>query len=224
LWVRRLMKMRRTARPGNLLDVGSGTGQFLHVARDYFTEVRGTEVSSSAVAIARSKYGLSLLQGTLDSVSLPAESFDNITAFHVLEHVPNPRAMIRECNSLLRMGGVLVIAVPNDHRPVRSMLRMGLGSIGVRRYRKATRLGLQKIRLDGSMGEIHLSHFSPRVLRHLLADNGFKILKEGLDPYFVPATGLKKLRQNARYLVGCAVQELTGVNIYDTIWMVGQKR
>lgn len=224
LWTRRLKKMRRVARPGTLLDVGAGIGQFLHLARRDFTETCGTEVSSSAVAIAQNKYGLQLLHGTLGTLSLPPESFDNITAFHVLEHVPNPKAMIGECRSLLRENGVLVIAVPNDYRPVKSMLRLRLGQIGVSRYRAAARLGLRRIRLDGSMEEIHLSHFTPKVLRYLLEDSGFRILNESVDPYYTPAAGLAGLKQAVRYLSGLFLHALVHVNVYDTIWMVAEKR
>lgn len=224
LWTRRLKKLRRTARKGSLLDVGAGIGQFLNLARHDFNEVRGTEVSSSAVAIAQAKYGLRLLHGTIDSVPLPPASFDNITVFHVLEHVPNPRAMVEKCHSLLRSDGVLVIAVPNDYQPMKSRLRLMLGRLGVAKFRRAAKFGLEKIRLDGSMGEIHLSHFAPKVLLHLVESCGFRVIDEGIDPYYVPVPGLKGVRQDTRYLAGRAVYALSHVNVYDAIWMVAQKR
>ena len=52
LWRRRLKKTLRHRSRGNLLDVGAGIGQFLHHARDRFTQVAGTEVSASAIRIA----------------------------------------------------------------------------------------------------------------------------------------------------------------------------
>lgn len=224
LWAKRLRKMRSKSRPGNLLDVGAGIGQFLDLARRNFTEVWGTEVSSSAVAIAKEKYGLELFHGTLDSLCLPAESFDNITAFHVLEHVPNPRMMIEKCYTLLRSAGILVIAVPNDYRPMKARVRMILGRFGFKKYHGVTRSGLPRIRLDGSMSEIHLSHFTPKVLLHLLESCGFSVVRASVDPYFVPNHGLDGFKQSVRYKLGLLVHAIMGVNIYDAIWMVAQKQ
>ena len=58
LWKRRLEKLLPHRAEGNLLDVGTGIGQFLHHARPHFTDVQGTEVSASAVRVAQEKYGL----------------------------------------------------------------------------------------------------------------------------------------------------------------------
>lgn len=222
MWEKRLRKMRRTARPGSLLDIGAGIGQFLYLARHDFTGICGTEVSSSAAAIAREKYGLELLHGTLESASLSPESFDNITVFHVLEHVPDPRSMIERCVALLRRGGVLVIAVPNDFRTVKSRARVLLGRLGFKKFRGVTRYGLRRIRLDGSMSEIHLSHFRPNVLRRLLETSGLRVIEESVDPAYVPC-GLRSLMQDAWYLAAIATIQLIGKNIGDAIWIVGQK-
>jgi len=224
LWTRRLKKMRRTARPGNLLDIGAGIGQLLHLARHEYTEISGTEVSSSAVEIARRMYGIQLLHGTLETLSVPQKSFDNITLFHVLEHVPNPRLVIEKCVFLLRESGVLVIAVPRDYHPLKCRTRRILGEMGVRRYHGASRSGLAKIQLDGSMGEIHLSHFTPSVLRQLLEGCGLSIIQESVDPYRVPSDGLQGLKQDVKCWVAVAVLALSGRNVYDSIWMVGQKK
>jgi 2-polyprenyl-3-methyl-5-hydroxy-6-metoxy-1,4-benzoquinol methylase len=52
MWERRLRKLLRYRACGALLDAGTGTGQFLHIARSHFN-VEGTEVSASAVKIAK---------------------------------------------------------------------------------------------------------------------------------------------------------------------------
>ena len=77
-------------------------------------EVIGTEISESAVALAKEKYGLSLFAGEVEALGLPPQSFDTITLFHVLEHVPDPGKLLTLCHDLLRAQGILVIAVPND--------------------------------------------------------------------------------------------------------------
>lgn len=74
LWKRRLKKLLRRSAQGNLLDIGAGIGQFLHHAQPLFTEVTGTEVSESAVTIAKQKYGLALLAGQVQGLDLPPGS------------------------------------------------------------------------------------------------------------------------------------------------------
>ena len=114
LWKRRLKKLIHFGATGALLDIGAGYGQFLHHARPFFSDVTGTEVSASAVALAKEKYSLSLLAGQIEELKLPLHSFDTITLFHVLEHVPDPGKLVRRCHALLKSQGMLVIAVPND--------------------------------------------------------------------------------------------------------------
>jgi SAM-dependent methyltransferase len=224
LWARRLKKMCRTARPGNLLDIGAGIGQLLHLARHEYTEVSGTEVSSSAVEIARRKYGIQLHHGTLETLPVQPKSFDNITLFHVLEHVPNPRLMIEKCVSLLRGSGVLVIAVPRDYQPTKCRIRRILGGLGLRRYRGASRSGLKRIQLDGSRGEIHLSHFTPKVLRQLLESCGLTVIEESVDPWRVPRDGVEGIKQDLKYWAALTVLAVSRTNVYDSVWMVGQKQ
>src|SRR5260370_15388338 len=114
LWKRRLKKLLPHRQPGNLLDVGAGIGQFLHHAQPFLCSVHGTEVSESAIQVAREKYGLVMDRGQVEEMNFPDAAFDNVTLFHVLEHVPNPVQLVRTCHRLLRGDGILVVAVPND--------------------------------------------------------------------------------------------------------------
>ena len=115
LWRRRLAKLLPIHKPGSLLDIGAGIGQFLHHARPHFTSVAGTELSDSAIIIARDKYTRPLIKGDVLDIDFDNSTrFDNITIFHVLEHVPDPRATIKKCYRLLSDGGLLVVCVPND--------------------------------------------------------------------------------------------------------------
>jgi SAM-dependent methyltransferase len=205
---------------GNLLDVGAGIGQFLHHARPFFTDVQGTEVSHSAIRIAREKYGLAIHQGQVEELDLPSESFDNITLFHVLEHVPDPVKVVQRCGSLLRMGGVLIIAVPNDVLAWTSALKKLGKRSGLRRFRKFSPvLGIPKA---GSSQEIHLSHFTPAVLRRLLEDAGFSVVEESLDPYYA-STGLRWAVDASYLAFHRLLRAALKINRYDTIWIVCRK-
>jgi SAM-dependent methyltransferase len=222
LWERRLKLLLRIMKPGTLLDVGAGIGQFLNLARAHFSLVCGTEVSESATEIALTKYGLELSRGEIHEIDFGGTQFDNITAFHVLEHVPNPRILIERCARLLTLGGVLVIAVPHDVHSLRVRTKRLLGAIGVRRFQKTGKLGLPRIALDGSMEEIHLSHFTPVSLQGLVQQCGFSVVWNTLDPYYA-ATGLAKWRHAGFY--GCcrALKPILRANLYDTILIVAKK-
>lgn len=221
LWQRRLKMMLRHHAPGNLLDVGTGIGQFLHQAKPYFSEVAGTEVSDSAIRIAREKYGMEVQQGRIEELRMPDAGFDNVTLFHVLEHVSDPARLMRRCHQLLRPKGIVVIAVPNDVLAWGSGLKKLGKRVGIRAFRKFSRTaGIPKA---GTSREIHLSHFTPAVLRRLLTNAGFEIVNEGLDPYYA-ASGLWKLAHGLYYALHRAMFKLFGINRYETIWMIACKK
>ena len=183
LWKRRLKKLLQSGCKGRLLDIGAGYGQFLHHARPFFSDVTGTEVSESAVALAKEKYGLLLLAGQVEELDLPPQSFDTITLFHVLEHVPDPGKLVSRCHDLLRAQGILVIAVPNDVLAWTSKIKKIGKKLGIKSFQKfSPRLGISRA---GASREIHLSHFTPPVLRRLLENSGLHVMEESLDPYYV---------------------------------------
>lgn len=94
---------------GRILDIGAGTGEFLNVAKENGWESVGVEPSEKAKAIALKK-GVSFAETT--SI-LENHSFDVITMWHVLEHVPNIENQITELKRLLKPTGTILIAVPN---------------------------------------------------------------------------------------------------------------
>ncbi|NRS87914.1 2-polyprenyl-3-methyl-5-hydroxy-6-metoxy-1,4-benzoquinol methylase [Flavobacterium sp. 7E] len=94
---------------GSILDIGAGTGDFLSVAKQNGWKTVGVEPSEKAKQIASSK-GVSFVEKTSE---LGNHSFDVISMWHVLEHVPNLDEQIKELKRLLKPDGSLIIAVPN---------------------------------------------------------------------------------------------------------------
>lgn len=217
LWKRRLSRVLRHAKGGRLLDVGAGIGQFLHFARAHF-EVQGTEISPTARAIAKSRYGIELCQGTLDDFRAD-RPFDVITLFHVLEHVPFPGRTLAKARRLIRTGGIVVLAVPNDVDAWTSRRNRALRRLGIEKYRPFGELGIPALTLTGS--EIHLSHFTHRSLRAALERAGFSVIQETLDPFF-SVEGMRLARRWRRFYWYRALLAATGRNLYDTLWMTAR--
>ena len=94
---------------GKILDIGAGTGEFLSVAKNDGWQTIGVEPSERAKSIAKNK-GVSFVEETSE---LENHSFDVISMWHVLEHVPDLDKQIKELKRLLKPTGTLIIAVPN---------------------------------------------------------------------------------------------------------------
>ncbi len=94
---------------GILLDIGAGTGDFLFAAKQNGWKTIGVEPSQKAKDIAQKK-GINFINSTSE---LDNNSFDVITMWHVLEHVPDLESQIQELKRLLKPNGTVFVAVPN---------------------------------------------------------------------------------------------------------------
>jgi 2-polyprenyl-3-methyl-5-hydroxy-6-metoxy-1,4-benzoquinol methylase len=98
---------------GKLLDVGCATGNFLKIAQENGWQVLGIEPVEKAAQIAREYYQLEVINGTLDTAVLKPATFDVITMWDVLEHLPSPKQALIRSRELLKPGGILVFSIPN---------------------------------------------------------------------------------------------------------------
>ena len=94
---------------GRILDIGAGTGDFLLEAKNQNWDILGIEPNDKAKGIAVGK-GIKF-GDTIEK--LESNSFDVITMWHVLEHVPDVEHQIAELKRLLKPSGTIIIAVPN---------------------------------------------------------------------------------------------------------------
>ncbi len=96
-----------------VLDAGSGSGEFLFTLKNAGLQPTGLEADTAYAEYARREYGVRVHDGGLLDTGLPANSFDAITLFHVLEHQPDPLAVLARLKHYLRDDGLVVIEVPN---------------------------------------------------------------------------------------------------------------
>jgi ubiquinone/menaquinone biosynthesis C-methylase UbiE len=100
-----------------VLDFGSGEGYGTSALASRAASVTGVDIDPEAVAHARTKYetvlNVSFEAITDNRLPYPDGSFDVVTCFEVIEHVPDPNAVIEEIARLLSTDGVLLISTPN---------------------------------------------------------------------------------------------------------------
>ncbi len=107
---------RRLARSRRVLDLACGAGYGAATLAEAATRVTGVDVSADAIAYAREHYdagNLEFLQGDATHVDLPDASFDLITAFELIEHLDDWRALLTEARRLLAHGGQFIVSTPN---------------------------------------------------------------------------------------------------------------
>ncbi|MCF6404773.1 class I SAM-dependent methyltransferase [Chitinophaga filiformis] len=141
---------------GTLLDIGCGTGAFLHYMKQLGWQVTGLEPDEIARNNAKTLYNIEPLPSS-ELFSLPAQQFDAITMWHVLEHVHSLHDYLKQIRTLLKPEGSLLIAVPNYTSPDAEHYASFWAAYDVPR---------------------HLYHFSPSSMEVLLKQHKIRIVRK----------------------------------------------
>jgi SAM-dependent methyltransferase len=107
---------------GRLLDLGCALGFLLGVARDLGFDVRGLDLNEAAIDEARRDFGDRVHAGPLDQQAFPGERFDVVTLIDVLEHVPDPAALLATIAARLTPGGIAAAVLPDTGSWVHRLL------------------------------------------------------------------------------------------------------
>lgn len=151
---------------GTLLDIGSGTGYFLHSMCKEKWIVTGIEKSESTRKYAHNKFGLNI-QSSDYLEQIPAKTKDVITLWHVLEHIENLNKTMETLHHVLKDNGVLFIALPNKNSFDSRYYKEYWAAYDVPR---------------------HLWHFSPENFSLLAEKHDFSVVemkKMNFDPFYI---------------------------------------
>jgi SAM-dependent methyltransferase len=139
--------------PGRLLEIGCGSGAFLHHMAQSGWEVEGLELSRSAGEEARG-LGLPVFIGSLAEAPDPIKPFDLVVGWMVLEHLHDPVEMLQKLRRWSAPGGWLVLSVPDA------------GALEFKLFRDAW------YALDVPR---HLFHFTAKTARLVLSQAGWRL-------------------------------------------------
>ena len=146
-----LDKIKKFKSSGRLLDIGCATGYFLNAARLNY-DVHGVELSKWAVEYAKNNLKLSVDCGNLLQMHYDEDSFDVITMIDFIEHVSDPKEILREVYRILKKDGIVYIVTPSIKSLSASVFR-------------SKWWGLRAA---------HIYYFSPRTLKKMLYETGFE--------------------------------------------------
>jgi SAM-dependent methyltransferase len=141
-----------------LVDVGCSRGEFVAFAQELGFDAEGVEPAPHIAAAARAT-GRNVKTGLLGDQSYPEASFDCVTLFEVIEHLPAPLALLAECRRILKPGGVLLLSTGNGESWTARVLK------GRWDY----------FRIDRDAG--HVSFFNPRSLALAAERAGFSVAR-----------------------------------------------
>jgi 2-polyprenyl-3-methyl-5-hydroxy-6-metoxy-1,4-benzoquinol methylase len=140
---------------GSLLDVGCGTGAFVATMLQAGWDATGLEPDETARKNAQQLYQVQPLPAP-EIFNLPAQQYDAITMWHVLEHVHQLHEYIDQLKKLLKPSGKILIAVPNYTSEDAQHYKTHWAAYDVPR---------------------HLYHFSPESMKTLMELHGMQVLQ-----------------------------------------------
>ncbi|RFS20605.1 class I SAM-dependent methyltransferase [Chitinophaga silvatica] len=178
-WVRHSTSLKT----GSVLDIGSGTGAFLHYMKQAGWEVTGLEPDEIARKNAKEIHQIDA-RPIEELYSLPPQQYDAITMWHVLEHVHDLHKYLDHLRTLLKPGGSLLIAVPNYTSVDASFYKEFWAAYDVPR---------------------HLYHFSPSSMEQLLSQHNLKLIKKHpmvFDGFYVSLLSEKYKTGKSRLFAG----------------------
>lgn len=157
---RAIDEIERFVKKGRLLDIGCGAGFLLYAARKRGWDVKGIEPNNYFVDFGKKRFGLDILNKSIDEAEFPESYFDVIILWDTLEHLTDPYECLSKAYRWLKRGGYIFINTPN------------IDSIFAKIFKGKWWF----------IKPMHLYYFTPRTLNRYLEKNGFRLIQ--VRPYY----------------------------------------
>jgi len=94
-----------------ILDIGSGYGEFLYCAKVFGYKPEGFDLSADAARYTLKNFNIKTHVGI--SIKDLKKKYNLITMWQSLEHFKNPKSTIKQLISKVKMGGYVILSLPN---------------------------------------------------------------------------------------------------------------
>jgi len=181
--LKRIIQLITALGPKSLLDIGCGRGFVLDRLADAgLTGLMGMDVYED---VASDRWGYARGDVT-DGLPFPDRSFVCVIAGKIIEHVPNPDALLREIRRVLVPGGILVLSTPNMVSWAnRVLVPFGVQPLGTETSSEIALGRRHRILGQGNQVQGHLKVFTFRALAEILERYGFTVQhREGVPAFF----------------------------------------
>ncbi|MBI3032862.1 methyltransferase domain-containing protein [Candidatus Woesearchaeota archaeon] len=166
---------------GNVLDIGCAANP-----NPYLKNVIGMDLNDKVKL--PSNYIKLVSHNVHEKFPFKDNTFDTVVAGEILEHLENPFAFLRECKRVVKKGGRVIITTPNScYLPI-----FFCDLFMIKRFYFQREYGLYS-------GEVHLHHFTPRMLDRMFHYCGLKIIRREGIPY-LPLPIPRNLRYQLLYI------------------------
>lgn len=200
-----IQKYIHKSKTGRVLEIGCSNGVFLDIFKNHGFETWGVEPSKTAIVAKRKGHTIS--RTLFQKTKLPKDYFDIVVLNHTLEHLKNPKQILKKVYRVLKRGGIVYIDVPN----VGSLLSKMMGK-----------------RWPYLLPDEHIWQFDKESLSKLVRSSGFKILewksRSGIFEYANPLLELRRKKFILDILSIPYTFLATLINMGDSMSIIGRKQ
>lgn len=159
-WTLKVYEKQYGRKPKRILDVGSGAGHFVEACRRAGLEADGIELSESSRQFARDIWGFEMDGRDFTEVAAEYEGYDIVTFWGLLEHTPNPGAILDAAHQIVAKseGGMVISKLPRWNSLSSAAQRLNPETI----IRHIDPMGHIMLFTDASAAELYVRHgFNP---------------------------------------------------------------
>jgi 2-polyprenyl-3-methyl-5-hydroxy-6-metoxy-1,4-benzoquinol methylase len=202
---------KHLGRKGRFLDVGCGRGELVWAAKELDWEVEGIDPSKEFVEFGRKFLGVNTKVGILEDGLFQSNSFDAVALGGIIEHLYNPKELLKVVHSILKPDGWFWFDAPNEDG-----LYMKIGNLYMRLLGRNW-----VVVLAPTFSPYHVQGFNKQSLKALMQNSDFEVKELNVFGQINRQTGTNTTRKKIEYHIAKGVNWIgntTGNGMYMDVW------